>query len=185
MIVFATNDTSTGLLSVPAGGGEPKVLTKPDVQRGEQDHFFPFVLPGGQSVLFTVVTGVRAEPAHVAILDLATGQYRKLISRGGRAQYVETGHLIYEEAGAIWAVRFDIATQQVRGEAVLVVERLAGRANFGVSRQGTLVYTPATAPDGPLVWVNRGGREEPIAAPARAYLYPRLSPNGSRVAVRE
>src|SRR5206468_6347645 len=29
-IVFATNDPTTGLLSVPAGGGEPKVLTKPD-----------------------------------------------------------------------------------------------------------------------------------------------------------
>src|SRR5262249_27396624 len=29
-IVFATNDGSTGLLIVPASGGEPKVLTTPD-----------------------------------------------------------------------------------------------------------------------------------------------------------
>ena len=35
-----------------------------------------------------------------------------------------------------------------------------------------------------LVWVNRDGREEPIAAaPRRGYVYPRISPDGTRVAV--
>jgi len=34
-----------------------------------------------------------------------------------------------------------------------------------------------------LVWVNRVGKEEAIAAPARPYVYPRLSPDGTRVAV--
>ena len=53
-ILFATADPSTGLLQVPAGGGEPKVLTKPDVGHGESDHFFPSLLPGGRAVLFTI-----------------------------------------------------------------------------------------------------------------------------------
>ena len=181
-IVFATSDTSSGLLSVPARGGDPKVLTKPDPQRAEQDHFFPSVLPGGRRVLFTIVSAVRAEPDYVAVLDVETGEYNKLIP-GGRAAYVETGHLIYERARTIWAVRFDLATQQILGDPVPVVERLAG-LNFSVSRQGTLVYTPANAPGGPLVWVSRDGHEEPIAAPPRAYLYPRLSPDESRVAAR-
>jgi eukaryotic-like serine/threonine-protein kinase len=179
-IVFATSDTSSGLLSVPAMGGEPKVLTKP--AQGEQDHFFPSVLPGGRSVLFTVVAGVRSEPSYVATLDLETGDYKRLL-RGGRAEYVDTGHLIYEETGTIWAVRFDLATQRVLGDPVPVVQRLAGR-NFSVSRQGTLVYTPARAPGGPLMWVSREGHEDPISAPPRAYLYPRLSPDESRVAAR-
>src|SRR5207253_3035599 len=39
-IVFATSDSATGLMRVPAGGGEPKVLTKPDLQR-ERDHWWP------------------------------------------------------------------------------------------------------------------------------------------------
>ena len=34
-----------------------------------------------------------------------------------------------------------------------------------------------------LVWVDRAGKEEPLAAPPRAYLQPRLSPDGTRVAV--
>jgi len=33
------------------------------------------------------------------------------------------------------------------------------------------------------VWVDRQGRETPIPAPPRAYVYPRLSPDGSQVAV--
>ncbi len=33
-----------------------------------------------------------------------------------------------------------------------------------------------------LVWVSRNGREQPVAAPARSYVFPRLSPDGKRVA---
>src|SRR5262249_39050572 len=32
-----------------------------------------------------------------------------------------------------------------------------------------------------LVWVNRNGLEQPIAAPVRSYVFPRLSPDGKRV----
>ena len=38
-IVFATQDTATGLFRVSAGGGEPTVLTRPDAAQGERDHF--------------------------------------------------------------------------------------------------------------------------------------------------
>ena len=34
-----------------------------------------------------------------------------------------------------------------------------------------------------LVWVDRQGRETPIPAPPRAYVHPRLSPDGTRVAL--
>src|SRR5262249_59716652 len=60
-IVFATSDVKTGLLTVPAGGGQPKVLTKPDTAKGETDHLYPFVLPGAQAVLFTVGRADQAE----------------------------------------------------------------------------------------------------------------------------
>ena len=47
-----------------------------------------------------------------------------------------------------------------------------------------IVYAPAQpGEDRSLVWVTRQGTEEPLAAPARAYAQPRLSPNGKRVAV--
>ena len=34
-----------------------------------------------------------------------------------------------------------------------------------------------------LVWVSRNGNEQPVAAPPRLYQQPRLSPDGTRVAV--
>jgi serine/threonine-protein kinase len=36
---------------------------------------------------------------------------------------------------------------------------------------------------GVLVWVDREGHEQPIPSPPRAYLYPRLSPDGTKIAV--
>ena len=74
-IVFATNDSTTGCFSVPAGGGEPKVLTKPDPGKGEQDHLFPSMLPGDRAVLFTVApVGGLVDNSRVAVLDLTTSQ---------------------------------------------------------------------------------------------------------------
>jgi serine/threonine-protein kinase len=104
-IVFATSDTSTGLLRVRAAGGEPEVLTKPDPAKGERDHYFPSVLPDARGVLFTITAG-GAGGSQVAVLDLKTGQRRTLIRSGGQAEYVETGHLVYSDGGALWAVRF-------------------------------------------------------------------------------
>src|SRR5206468_9043863 len=60
-----------------------------------------------------------------------------------------------------------------------------GAAHYSVSATGSLVYVSggAAAIQRRLVWVTRTGTEEPLAAPAQAYGYPRLSPDGRRVAV--
>ena len=62
-----------------------------------------------------------------------------------------------------------------------------GAGDFGVATDGTLAYVdaPGGADDAArtLVWVDRAGREDPIAAPPRAYVHPRVSPDGTRVAV--
>jgi len=53
-IIIGTNSQTTGLLRVPAGGGDPVVLTTPDRSRGEEGHVLPSALPGGRAMLFTV-----------------------------------------------------------------------------------------------------------------------------------
>jgi serine/threonine-protein kinase len=192
VIVFATSDPASGLLSVPAGGGEPKVLTKPDTAKGESDHLFPSILPGGRAVLFTITAPAQVENAQVAVLDLTTGERKILIRGGSHAEYVETGHLVYAAAGTLRAVRFDLQRLEVVSDPVPVVEQVmtvgSGAANFAISRGGTLVFVPggagiATGGLRSLVWVNRQGKEEPIKAPTRGYAVPRLSPDGLRVAV--
>ncbi len=165
-IVFATSDTSTGLLRVRAGGGEVEVLTKP--ADGESDHYFPSVLPDARGVLFTVSRGDRQE-REVALLDTRTGVRRTLIAQGSQAVYVDTGHLVYEDGGALWAVRFDLSSLSVSGGPVLLLEqvlRLAA-AEFTVSRDGSLVYMPVRrSRSRSLVWITRDGREQPIRCAA-------------------
>ena len=66
---------------------------------------------------------------------------------------------------------------------------LTGTAQFSVSATGSLIYLSgtignATSPfERALVWVDRTGREEFVPAPRHGYLYPRLSPDESRVAL--
>jgi serine/threonine-protein kinase len=189
-IVFATSDPSTGLLRVRAGGGEPEILTTPDRAKGEFDHYFPSVLPGGRSVLFTIIRRDAEnrddQDRQVAVVDLKSGQTRTLIRPGSQAEYVDTGHLVYTDRGALWAVRFDVRTMTVIGDPVPLTERVftLGAAGFTLSRRGTLVYVPVTdLRSRSLIWMTRRGIEQPIAAPPRAYTSVRLSPDATRAAV--
>jgi serine/threonine-protein kinase len=60
--------------------------------------------------------------------------------------------------------------------------RIAGNSEAVMSPTGTLVYQVANV-DAVIGWVGFDGRFEPLLAEPRAYAYPRLSPDGSRVAV--
>ena len=195
-IVFATDDTSTGLWRVSANGGPPTVLTMPDAAQLESDHAFPSMLPGPQHVLFTIAAAGRADSAQIAVLDMKTGERKTLVRGGNQAEYIDDGgsgqggHLIFAVAGTLRAVRFDPVRLDVGGDPV-TVERVmmkpSGAAGYAVSRLGTLVYVPDGAveptPTSSLVWVDRKGREEPLNAPPGAYGPPRVSPDGTHVVV--
>jgi Tol biopolymer transport system component len=207
-IVFATSDLNTGLLGVPAGGGEPKVLTKPDTAHGDTGHWFPSFLPGGHAVLYTIrPTGGLMDNAQVAVLDLKTGKTKTLIRGGTQAEYVDpstssrqgsstsaTGLLVYAVAGSLRAVRFDPIKLEVLSDPVAVLDQVStlasGAAEYTVSRTGALVYVPGGRFAGfgrgavrTLAWVDRRGHEESISAPGRSYVSPRLSPDGTTIAL--
>jgi serine/threonine-protein kinase len=65
------------------------------------------------------------------------------------------------------------------------VTNLAGAVDAVLARDGTLAYVAGAGSGSTrtLVWVDRQGRETPIAAPPRAYSHPRVSPDGTRVAL--
>jgi len=188
-IIVATNNGTTGLLRVTVGGAEPEVLTTVDRAHGERGHLFPSVLPGARGILFTIAAD-RPANAQIAMLDLASGRRSTLIRGGSDARYLPSGHLVFATGDGLSAVQFDLSRGTVTGEPVPVVDHVAttidGRANASLTQSGTLVYvqTAENANAGrALVWVGRDGHEEPIAAPPRAYVGPRLSPDGTRIAV--
>ena len=189
-IIVASQDSTTGLQRVGAAGGSTTVLTRPDRAQGELDHVWPETLPDGRSVLFTItaVTG-GLDAARVAVLDLQTGTRTVLVRGGSHAHYAPSGHLVYAAAGTLRAVPFDLARLQTRGTPVPVIPdvvmTVAGGVDAVVAGDGTLAYVSGSVPgtQRTLVWVDRQGRETPTSAPPRGYVYPRLSPDGTRVAV--
>ena len=60
-VTFATSNPTNGLQRVSSAGGEPTVLTRPDRARGEGDHMWPEMMPGGRAVLFTI-TALSGNP---------------------------------------------------------------------------------------------------------------------------
>jgi hypothetical protein len=187
-IVFATNDRASGLLRVPAGGGDPTVLSTPNQQNGEGDHLWPEFLPGGSALLFTIVHATSSlENARIAVFDMRNTTQKAILDRGTDAHYVSSGHLLYGQAGTARAVAFDLDRLEAKGTAVQVLPQVAitrfGAGQFDIAGDGTLVYLrSAVAANRTLIWVDRQGREEAISIPARGYLHPRLSPDGKRVA---
>jgi len=188
MITFATSPFSV-LHHVPDGGGTPQALTL--LAKGENSHRWPEFLPGGRAVLFSsALTSSTWISAQIAVHSVATGERRTLIQRGTQPRYAPSGHLVYAQGTTLMAVPFDAQRLVVAGATVPMVEgilqsRFTGAAQYNLSPTGSLIYVAAgaQADESRMVWVNRNGAEQPVAAPARAYRIPRLSPDGRRVAV--
>jgi eukaryotic-like serine/threonine-protein kinase len=189
-----------GIMRVSADGGSPQLVIR--VNQGESV-YGPQLLPDGDSVLFTITSRTgdsRWDNADVVVQSLATGKRTVLLHGGSDARFIRSGHLLYALRDALFAVPFDPARLQVTGGAVSVAQGIAragnptantAAANYAVSDTGTLVYLLAGARGGfvagnpvtTLVWVDRKGNEQSFDAPPRGYVYPRISPDGTRLAV--
>jgi len=177
-----------GLFRTSAHGGAPVALAK--AAEGEQ-FVSVQVLPGRRVALFTVIPtrgnvfGMAANlpSARIEALNLVTGQRQVVVRGGGRPRYTSTGHLLYVSGGTLYAVPFDISQLRTRGAAVPVIVT-DGLLDYDVSAEGTLIYEAALTKDQrELVWVDRRGRATSLGAPAMKYAYPRVSPDGTRVAI--
>jgi serine/threonine-protein kinase len=188
MIAFAPS-VGSALQQVPDGGGTPQPLTH--LEKGEVSQRWPEFLPDGKAVLFTAApTNASWANAQVAVQSVGTGERQNLIKEATHPRYAVSGQLIYAQGGSLMAVPFDLQRLAVTGAAVPVVESVlqspsSGAAQYSFSATGSLVYISGgvEADQRSLVWVTRNGTEQPVTAPARAYVFPRLSPDGRRVGV--
>ena len=182
VIVFVT-EAGSGLMRVPAAGGEAAVLTT--VEEGGAAHYWPEVLPDGGGALFTEWSGGDSA-SRIAVVSLETGEVRFLVA-GSYPQYSPTGHIVYGVDGTLRAVPFDLERLDVTGDSVLILESVTskrtGAFNFDVSANGWLVYV--LGDDGGserrLVWFDRDGQVEPLPLPPNPYRNAQLSPDGTRL----
>ncbi|HSR15224.1 MAG TPA: protein kinase, partial [Gemmatimonadales bacterium] len=167
-IVFAAGDEKTGLVEiwgVPEDGGAARRLASPD--SSSPWITYPSFLPDGQRVLVATM-GQNTRAAHVDVLDTRTGEREPVLERGGWAQYVEPGYLVYAQDSALYGVRFDARTARTRGAPVRLRDDVMmnlpmeyGLGHFSISSTGTLAYLSGPSyvemADG-LAWADRRGQ---------------------------
>jgi Tol biopolymer transport system component len=179
-IVFG--EGPNGIMRVSPNGGRPESLAT--VKEGESA-YVPEMLPDGQTLLFTIVTGSDGTTARVVGQSLKSGERRIVIEHGADARHVPTGDLVYSGVGTVFAAPFDSRRLLVTSGAVPVVEGVRSGDFFSVSGTGTLIYLsgpmPAAAGQMDLGFVSRTGVVEPLKLPPRPYEHPRVSPDGQRV----
>jgi Tol biopolymer transport system component len=180
---------SQGIWRVSGDGGKPEQVVKVDAGQLASG---PELLPGGHAILFTLSRATEPPARQIVVQSLDTDMRRVVVEGGTDARYVPTGHLVYALENSLMAVPFDVGTLAVTGGPVSLVEDVGMSADgimayFAVSNEGALVYVPADAGEvsrrRTLVWVDRQGRETPIKVPPRRYVHPRLSPDGTRIAL--
>ena len=174
------------LQEVSAAGGTCRALNS--LNKGETADRWPQFLPGAKAVLFSAFTSPT--DALIKLYEPKTGAQRDLPLSGTLPHYASSGHLLYAQGGTLMAVPFDLGRLEVTGGPVPVVEgvmQVAGvqGAQYSFSDNGVLAYIPGSiqAPQRSLVWINRKGVEQTLAAPPHLYRNPRISPDGMRVAV--
>jgi serine/threonine-protein kinase len=176
-----------GIFAVPASGGPAEPVTELDKTAGELAHWTPFVLPNGKGLLYTVYTGGSLDAASIAFKSFDSGKQKTIIPTGFNARFLPTGHIVYTQGRSLMAVPFDLDSQEVTGDPVLVQEDIL--VDFYLvecaatwSNNGTFAFLEGNYED-TLVRVERSGQEQRLLDETGYFLWPRLSSDGKRIAV--
>ena len=183
VIVFSTDSV---LLQVPATGGVPEAVARPDSTRGELAYRWPSFLPAGRRVLLTVWKGTN-DNAAIGVIDLSSRHVSSITDGGTSPRFVEPGWLAYAKGdGTVFAAPFDLRAARVTGTARPVFENVrvgaAGAAKLGLSSRGWAAYLRRSGV-AQLVLVDRQGAARAVPGEARPFNAPRFSPDGRKVAV--
>jgi eukaryotic-like serine/threonine-protein kinase len=187
VILFSTG-LGSPILRVPSAGGSATPATSMDASQQVISQDWPCFLPDGKHFLYTIYTS-NPENGGIYVGSLDSKETKLILKAIDFATYSPPGYLLFNRAGTLLAQPFDADRLELKGEAIPIAEGVQfSAANekgaVAVSANGVLAYRLVpTAAQNKLVWVDRKGTEQPLAAPPHAYRNPRLSPDGQRVAV--
>lgn len=195
-IVFSPNLSSSGLMRVPATGGVPEPVTRLDADQGENSHRWPVFLPNGRHFVYFVrstvterrgvylgsVDGPAASPGAPLFRSESEAAFAPLDERG-------LGVLFSVADGHVEARRFDTRRLALAGDPITLPLPAGGNTpHHGamLSASSTaLIYLGEQMPYGSrLASVLRSGRERQRDISPGIINWPRLSPDGTRLAMQ-
>jgi serine/threonine-protein kinase len=183
-IIFAPRPDGP-LYRVSAAGGEPSQATTLDAAAGEITHRWPQFLPGGKTFLFTAHGNTGAAHEGRILIQDATG--RTVVQQGAMfGRYAPSGHLLYVNAGTLFAAPFDPGHPQRIGRSVPVAADIAtalisGTAQYAFSDTGLLAYRRARNAKRLLQWMDPSGQMLPVRNVLAEYQEARFSRDGTRL----
>jgi Tol biopolymer transport system component/predicted Ser/Thr protein kinase len=188
VILFTTGTFGTPILRVTSAGGAAVPVNPLGTSQQEYGHVWPTFLPDGKHFLY-LARDPSPEKSAIYAGALDSKDSKLLLNINSMALYSPPGYLLFVRAGTLLAQPFDADRLEFKGDAIPIAEGVQtnlnnGRAAVAVSENGVLAYriVPAVGQIR-LVWVDRKGAEQPLAAPDHAYRNPRISPDGQHVAV--
>jgi serine/threonine protein kinase len=187
IIVFSPS-TTQALLRVSATGGTPEPASKLDLAQAENSHRWPSFLPDGKHFLYWSRTSRVGQSPVLYLGELGTLQAKVLMKSETMAVYA-SGHLLFVRGQTLMAQPFNPSRFELSGEPQPMAEHIAVngstvRAMFSVSDTGTLIYQAGETSVGwNLLWWGRDGKQSGAIPQSDRYLAPRLSPDGTRLAV--
>jgi Protein tyrosine and serine/threonine kinase/WD40-like Beta Propeller Repeat len=186
-IVFAV---ASGVYTVRSDGTGVKTLAKPDAGSKERILAFPQFLRGTNAVLYTSTSFDTAAGARLVMRDIETAATTVVLHGGSAARYLPEGRLVYATPGKLKVVPFDPRRSGINPDSAvdtdieLPAARDNGAADFALSDAGDLVFMPVAnrvTVSNRLQWVDRHGNIEAVNLPQQTWVYPRVSPDGTRV----
>jgi len=186
VIVFAPTPNDP-LYQVSVAGGEPTPLTKLDPSRQEASHRWPYFLPDGRHLLYSLSGGPQSQGIYVTSLDGKDS--RRLINVGNSiVAFASPGYLLFRREATLMAQAFDPDMLQLSGEPFPVAEQVgydvaSFQTFFSVSQTGVLVYSSGSTGKTQLTWIDRAGKEAGLVDQPRSFVRPSLSPDGKRLVV--
>jgi eukaryotic-like serine/threonine-protein kinase len=168
-----------GLWQVPSRGGEAMLLLASDA--GTQEKFEEIsVLPDGRLLLGISAPRLNATESRVAVRTEVLSRdatERTPIAPGLEAVRVVEDVLFFTQGGQPRATRYDARTLTPVGDPVplAVPTTRVGRSIVWVEGTSSRELEP--------VWVTRDGSVRSTGLPGAAYRWPRLAPDGRRLAI--
>jgi serine/threonine-protein kinase len=180
-VITFSRGALAGMARIRASGGQPTEFVPRD--SALRSSVQPTLLPNGD-VLFTSIKG---NETHLA-LATPDGHVTQLDQSGFNPMFVRPSYIVFGSMeGVLSVAKFDLRTHRFAGPAIGMVEGVFARPNgsvlASVSRDGNLLAYVRGSAKMRLGLVTATGETQVLPGDQRRFRHPRVSPDGTRIAV--